>query len=200
MWKISVFLYQGWWTSVLESRSSAEFCFNPNQTHLNKLIKAWRVTRKLQAGEFLLGLKLNSAGLRLSWTGVYRPWSIHIKCTLGTQFIDELMIWMRERCRAERLQSRGMQGTGLRIAALEKFICASIRIVRRQNRDSHVNICFRASLVLMEWQQVFLFSKAAHHGPPPLLHVSGGGVYQGLWCHKPGKKLVVVHTSRNCRH
>ncbi len=65
---------QGWRTSVLESLSPAEFCFNPNQTHLNKLIKAWRVTRKRQAGEFLLGLELNSAGLRLSRTGVRHPW------------------------------------------------------------------------------------------------------------------------------
>ncbi len=54
---------QRWRTSVLESRSPAEFCFNPNQTHLSKLVNVWNVTRKLQAGELSLGLELNSAGL-----------------------------------------------------------------------------------------------------------------------------------------
>ncbi len=35
-------------------KSNKPFCFkfNPNQTYLNKLIKVWRVTRNLQAGEF----------------------------------------------------------------------------------------------------------------------------------------------------
>ncbi len=70
-----VHLVQGWRTLVLESHSPADFCFNPNQTHLKNLIKVWRVTRKLQAGEFLLGLELNSAGLRLFKTRVRHPWS-----------------------------------------------------------------------------------------------------------------------------
>ncbi len=29
-----------------------QFSSSPNQTHLNKLIKVFRITRKLQAGEF----------------------------------------------------------------------------------------------------------------------------------------------------
>jgi len=65
---------QGWRTSFLESHSLAEFCFNPNQTHLNKLINVWSVTRKLQADEFFSGLELNSAGLWCSRTGVCHPW------------------------------------------------------------------------------------------------------------------------------
>jgi len=36
---------QGWATSVLEGHCPTEFSFNPNQTHMNKLIKVFRITR-----------------------------------------------------------------------------------------------------------------------------------------------------------
>ncbi len=43
----------------------AQFNFNPNQTYLNKLIKVFRINRKLQAAEFKSRYELNSAGM---WT------------------------------------------------------------------------------------------------------------------------------------
>ncbi len=43
----------------------AQFNFNPNQTYLNKLIKVFRINRKLQAAEFISRYELNSAGM---WT------------------------------------------------------------------------------------------------------------------------------------
>ncbi len=39
-------------TLVLEGHCPANFSSNPNQTHLNQLIKLFRITSKLQAGEF----------------------------------------------------------------------------------------------------------------------------------------------------
>ncbi len=41
------------------------------------------------------------------------------------------------------------------------------KIARRQNCD--MNRFFRAPLVLMAWQQLFLFFKAAQHGPAPFV-------------------------------
>jgi len=43
---------QGWATSVLEGHCPTEFSFNTIQTHLNKIIEVFRITRKLQAGDF----------------------------------------------------------------------------------------------------------------------------------------------------
>ncbi len=43
----------------------AQFNSNPNQTYLNKLIKVFRINRKLQAAEFVSRYELNSAG---TWT------------------------------------------------------------------------------------------------------------------------------------
>ncbi len=40
---------------VLEGRCPAEFSSNPNQTHLNKLINVFKITRKLQTGVFVGG-------------------------------------------------------------------------------------------------------------------------------------------------
>ncbi len=45
-------LRQGFSTLVLEGHCPANFSSNPNQTHLNQLIKMFRITSKLQAGEF----------------------------------------------------------------------------------------------------------------------------------------------------
>ncbi len=58
----------------------------------------------------------------------------------------------------------------------------SIRIVRRQNRDSYMNRFLRAPLV-------FSSSSLKQHNMAslPLLRVPGGGVYLGLWCNGPGK-------------
>ncbi len=58
-------------TSVLECRCPLEFSSNPNQTHLNKLIKVFRITR--DTGRFFSGLELNSAGHRHSRTDVATP-------------------------------------------------------------------------------------------------------------------------------
>jgi len=68
-------LNQGWATSVLEGHCPTEFSFNPNQTHQNKLIKAFRITRKLQAGDFFSGLELNSVEQWPSRTKVAHPCS-----------------------------------------------------------------------------------------------------------------------------
>ncbi len=43
----------------------AQFNSNPNQTYLNKLIKVFRINRKLQAAEFVSRYELNAAG---TWT------------------------------------------------------------------------------------------------------------------------------------
>ncbi len=43
---------QAFLTLVLEGHCPANFSSNPNQTHLNQLIKLFRITSKLQAGEF----------------------------------------------------------------------------------------------------------------------------------------------------
>jgi len=39
---------QGFSNSVLEGRCPAEFSSNPDQTHLSKLIKVFRITRNFQ--------------------------------------------------------------------------------------------------------------------------------------------------------
>ncbi len=52
-------IIQGWATSVLECRCPVEFISNPNQTHLNKLIKIFRIFRATGRG-FFSGLELNS--------------------------------------------------------------------------------------------------------------------------------------------
>ncbi len=52
--------------------------------------------------------------------------------------------------------------------------CKSIRIVRRQNRDSYMNRCLRAPLVFSSSSL-----KQRSMASPPSLHVPGGGVYLG---------------------
>jgi len=54
--------HQGSSNLSLEGQSAAEFSSNPNQTHLKKIINAFKIPRKLQAG-VRLGLELNSAGI-----------------------------------------------------------------------------------------------------------------------------------------
>ncbi len=44
-------LEQAFSTLVLEGHCPVNFSSNPNQTHLNQLIKLFRITSKLQAGE-----------------------------------------------------------------------------------------------------------------------------------------------------
>jgi len=63
---VSKFLKQRWSNSVLQGYCPAEFSSKPNKTHPNKLINVFRVTRKLQAGEFLLGIEQNSEEQRPS--------------------------------------------------------------------------------------------------------------------------------------
>ncbi len=55
-------------TSALECHCPVEFSFNPNKTHLNKLIKVRQVS-------FFSGLKLNSAGHPHSRTDAAHPWA-----------------------------------------------------------------------------------------------------------------------------
>jgi len=55
-------LDQGWVTSVLEGDCPTELSSNPNQTQLNKIIKVFRIARKLQGFKFLSGLEINSMG------------------------------------------------------------------------------------------------------------------------------------------
>jgi len=62
---------QGWSTPVLEGHCPAEFSFNPNYTHLNKLINVFRITKN----SFLSELELKFAGQWPSRTGVTHPWS-----------------------------------------------------------------------------------------------------------------------------
>ncbi len=57
-----------------------QFNSNPNQTYLNKLIKVFRINRKLQAAEFLSRYELNSAGM---WTSRTRAENLsHTKSQL----------------------------------------------------------------------------------------------------------------------
>ncbi len=46
------YVVQAFSALALEVHFPAEFRSNPDQTHLNKLIKVFRITRKLQAGSF----------------------------------------------------------------------------------------------------------------------------------------------------
>ncbi len=48
----SICIHQGFSTLAREIHFPAEFSSSPNQTHLSKLIKVFRITRTLQAGEF----------------------------------------------------------------------------------------------------------------------------------------------------
>ncbi len=57
-------------TQFLEGRSSAQFCSNPNKTHLIQLIKLFRITIYFQAGTIWSWLELNSAELWPSRTWV----------------------------------------------------------------------------------------------------------------------------------
>ncbi len=49
--------HKGFSALALEVHFPAEFRCNPNQTHVNKTIKIFRITRKLQAGEFDQGCR-----------------------------------------------------------------------------------------------------------------------------------------------
>ncbi len=62
-------------TQFLEGHSSAQFCSNPNQTHLIQLIKVIRITRNFQAGVSWGWLELNSAELWPSRNWVWDHWS-----------------------------------------------------------------------------------------------------------------------------
>ncbi len=63
-------------TQFLEGHSSAQYSYNPNQTHLIQIIKVYRITRNFQAGVLeLVGAK--SAELRPSRNWV---WDHCFKC------------------------------------------------------------------------------------------------------------------------
>jgi len=49
--------------SVLEGHCLAEFSFNPDPTHLSKLIKDFRITRKSQVSVFDQGQSLRNPAL-----------------------------------------------------------------------------------------------------------------------------------------
>jgi len=53
---------QGSSNLALEGQSPAEFSSNPDQTHLSKLIKDFRITRESQVGEFDQSLSLPLQG------------------------------------------------------------------------------------------------------------------------------------------
>ncbi len=81
------------------------------------------------------------------------------------------MIWKRERD-AEQEDLRNMiKNRCFKTYDFETY--ESIRIVRRQNCDSYMNI-FSSSL------------KQHSMASPPSLRVPGGGVYLSLWCFGPG--------------
>ncbi len=94
--------------------------------------------------------------------------SMHIKCLTGTQFIvgaDKLMIWIRW----ERVRERERDAEQEDARNMIKKRCFRTLILKHVNpfkslEDSiaiHIWIYFfRAPLVLMAWQQFFLFSKA----------------------------------------
>ncbi len=71
-------LDQGWETLILEGHSPAEFSSNPNQTHLNQLIKVFRMQLGIFFPQGFSGLELNSAGEWPSRINVphpcFRPW------------------------------------------------------------------------------------------------------------------------------
>jgi len=64
---------------------ASEFSFNPDQTHLNKLIEVLRITRKLQAGDFFSELELQVIFFQ-SWSCILsekRYKSCHGGCTFS---------------------------------------------------------------------------------------------------------------------
>ncbi len=123
--------------------------------------------------------------------------------------IDIENFWTIPSPRSESGESDAEQetrGTGLRTAALEHWFLKLVNPLESLEDRITMHIWidfFRAPLVLTAWQQLFLFSKAEQHGPAPFVACfRGQGLCkcQGLWCHHPEKKLVVVPTSRICRH
>ncbi len=73
--RISQILSLSHWsqTQFLEGHSSAQFSYNPNQTHLIQIIKVYRITRNFQAGVLeLVGAK--SAELWPSRNWVWDHW------------------------------------------------------------------------------------------------------------------------------
>ncbi len=84
---------------------------------------------------------------------------------------------MRERER-ERDAEQGDESNTIKNRCFKTYdfeTCVSIRIVRRQNRDSYMNTFLRASLVFSSSSL-----KQCSMSSPPLLCVPGGGVYLGL--------------------
>ncbi len=68
-YNIRDYIKQGWGTLILEGRCPAEFSSNPNQTHLNQLIKVWR----MQLGIFSQGFS-GFSGEWPSRINVPHPW------------------------------------------------------------------------------------------------------------------------------
>ncbi len=82
---------------------------------------------------------------------------------------------MRERER-ERERDAERQSNSIKNCCFNDFeTCESIRIVRRQNRDSYMKRFLRAPLVFSSSSL-----KQRSSASPPLLRVPGGGVYLGL--------------------
>ncbi len=75
-------------TQFLEGHSSAQFCSNPNQTHLIQIIKVFSIPRNFQAGVIWSWLKLNSAELWLSGSWVWDH--CHRRTFLSKWFIKNL--------------------------------------------------------------------------------------------------------------
>ncbi len=81
---------------------------------------------------------------------------------------------MRERER-ERDAEQGDMSNSIKNRCFNDFVtCESIRIVRRQNRDSYMKRFLRAPLVFSSSSL-----KQRSMASPPLLRVPGGGVYLG---------------------
>ncbi len=104
------------------------------------------------------------------------------------------------------VQSRGDMRNRIKNRCFKTLIWKLVNLLQSLNDRIAIHIWidfFCAPLDLMAWQQLFLLSKAAQHGLVPIVACSRGwGLckFQGLWHHQPRKKLVVVPTSRNCRH
>lgn len=62
---------------ILEGHCPAEIISSPNQTHLSKLISVFQITKKLQAGEFIIRvgakLKLPIPGLNIKTDSLLPP-------------------------------------------------------------------------------------------------------------------------------
>ncbi len=147
-------------TSVLGCRYPAEFSSSPNQTHLNKLIKVFRITSATGRWGFFLGLELNSAGNRHSRTDVAYPWySVSSSRSRESSLHQLTLSWSHLPIRIRHL-SRHSYTSSI------QFYSAAFCLLRNKLPSSIPNSSFRqlkfGFLILLFKSESFILSNVLH--------------------------------------